>query len=89
MTSNDVIIATRDFVKCLTNMEFTGKIEVKELNPVGYEVQLYFHGNEYPTYIISANLTDKQFLQFLFNDLKNRSLWRQSYFTLKKVYDKR
>lgn len=70
-------------------MEFTGKIEAKALNPIGFEVSLYFHGNEYPTYTITADLPDKEFLQFLFDNLKSRSLWRESYFTLKKIYDKR
>jgi|GEM_PF-4150863 len=62
MTKEDVITATRDFVRCLTNMEFTGKIEAKALNPIGFEVSLYFHGNEYPTYTITADLPDKEFL---------------------------
>lgn len=69
-------------------MEFTGKIEAKPLNPQGFEVSLFFHGNEYPTYTISADLPDQAFLQYLYKDLKNRSLWRESYFTLKKIYDK-
>jgi len=43
-------------------MEFTGKIEAKALNPIGFEVSLYFHGNEYPTYTITADLPDKEFL---------------------------
>lgn len=51
--------------------KYIGKLKVIKLYPIGYEIQFGMNTPECPD-IIYAELEDKEFLEFLRNELKHR-----------------
>lgn len=73
MTHTDLKQAIRDFCKCLYKAEFIGRIDVIDLDPTGYRVDIYVNRSECPISIIS-DLQDNEFLEYLKNELRVRNL---------------
>lgn len=73
MTHIELKQAIRDFCKCFYKAEFIGKIDITDLDPTGYKVDIYVNRSECPISIIS-DLEDDKFLEFLKNELRVRNL---------------
>ena len=79
MTHQELIAAIQDIIRCQHNREFTGKITVKDLEPNGYSVG--FEVIQYRPLYISATLPDKEFLQYMKQELRNKAFIFAKYYT--------
>ena len=89
MTIVELEQVIRDYVFDVYNMCFTGKIIIRELNPIGYDVALCFSNNYKPVHI-AAQLPLDDYLKYFKEELRNRHFdsvhWYTGYQTL--PYDK-
>lgn len=53
--------------------EYIGKLKIRKLNPIGYEVQLGMNTPECPD-VIYAELEDKAYLKFIKDELNHRRI---------------
>lgn len=59
-------------------MEYTGRLEVEDLDPVGYKVSLYLGRAEAPLVLI-ADLEDDDFVAYIKEELRSRKLQKTQY----------
>ena len=71
MTTIELEQVIRDYILDIYKKEYTGKIYVKKLDPVGYYIQLELSMRNKPM-TIYAELGDKAFLKFLRQELKDK-----------------
>lgn len=79
MTHTELKQAILDYICELYKRKFIGDIKIENLDPVGYKVSFNFDRSEMPLVII-ADLPDKEFLQFIKEELRKRKLHRVKYF---------
>lgn len=65
-------------------MEFIGEIKIKNLDPIGYKVSLNLDRSENPLVII-ADLPDKEFLDFIKEEIRSRKLHKVKHYLTTKV----
>lgn len=89
MTTTELEQVIRTSICNTFKREYTGKIKIKKLDPVGYSVSLYPQG-EYIPLVFDAELEDDLFIKYLIEDIRNRKFHLQWYGTLNKIesYDK-
>lgn len=68
----------------LYKMEYIGKIEIEDLDPIGYKVSFNLDRSENPLVII-ADLPDEEFLPFIKEELRSRKLQRLKHFIATKL----
>lgn len=73
-----------DKLRAIYNAEYIGKLKVRKLDPIGYEIRLGMNTPECPD-IIYAELEDQDFLNFLDEELKHRRINTILYSTLLKT----
>ena len=83
MQIQDIEQATLEFIKDFYKKEYTGKIEVKKLEPKGYSVTLFLQGRYVPT-TFYAELDDDKFLKYLREEIRNKKYHLQWYGELNK-----
>lgn len=71
MTSKELEQVILDYIMDIYNAEYTGKIKVTKLHPIGYSIALGMNTPECPD-VIYAELEDEKFLKFLKNELQHR-----------------
>lgn len=95
MTTHDIEQAIRDIIKCLYCKEYQGLLKVQETfyqfpgeppEHLGYKVSIGLNKDEKPLSIAGEG-TPEQFLEFITNELKARSLDRTRYFTAIQLYE--
>ena len=69
MTHTELIAAIQEIIKDLYKGEYVGKIRVKDLHPMGYEVAFEHH--QYKPTFYSASLPDDEFLKFIKKELRH------------------
>ena len=67
-----------DYILDTYNCKYVGELKIEDLNPTGYKVSFYLNHTENPLVIIS-DLPDKEFIDFIKNELKIRKLHRTKY----------
>ena len=89
MTKEELEQVIRTSIMDTFKLEYTGKIKIIKLDPIGYSVSLYPQG-EYVPLVFDAELEDDLFIKYLIEDLRNRKFHLQWYGTLNKrePYDK-
>lgn len=65
-------------------MEFIGEIKIEDLNPIGYKVSLNLDRSENPLVLI-ADLPDKEFLDFIKEEIRSRKLHKVKHYLATKV----
>lgn len=73
MTTTELEQVIRDYILDIYKKEYTGKINVQKLDPVGYYIHLGMSMPERPL-VIYAELEDREFLKFLKKELKDKRL---------------
>lgn len=95
MTTQELEQAILDMIRELYCKEYTGRLDVKETfytfpgeepEHLGYKVEIGLNKDEKPL-SIACDGSDKEFLQFIRQELMERSLDRTSYFTAIQLYD--
>lgn len=71
-------------MKELYQMDFTGDIKIKDLDPVGYSVSFNFNKSENPLVII-ADLPDDEFLPFIKEEIRSRKFHKVNYYNTTKL----
>ncbi len=71
MTTIELEQVIRDYILSTYKKEYTDKMYIKKLDPVGYSIQLEL-GMRYKPITIYAELEDKEFLKFLKQELKDK-----------------
>ena len=71
--------AIRDLIFKVYGKCYIGKLKVKELNPVGYDVIIGLDREEYPLHIMAEYQWDK-FLTFIEKELRQRHLQTTEYY---------
>ena len=66
-------------MRLIYKADFIGKIDIEDLEPVGYKVSFYLDNPEYPLVII-ADLPDEEFIPFIKKELRFRKLADTRYF---------
>ena len=72
-------------MKFIYKADFIGKIDIEDLEPVGYKVSFYLDNPEYPLVII-ADLPDEEFISFIKKELRIRKLIDTKYYKTIKLY---
>lgn len=90
MTSEEQVIQNikqyiLEQIKQLYKKEYTGKLWVSELNPIGYQIKFGMNNNDKPL-VISAELECNQFLKFMRKELIDRRMDLVKYFIGVKTY---
>ncbi len=83
MSIQDIEQATLEFIRVFYNLNYTGKIEVDKLDPVGFSVTLFPQGQYVPV-VFYAELDDNKFLKYLKEEIRNRKYHLQWYGELNK-----
>lgn len=80
----------RDLIYKVYGKCYIGKLKIKHLQPVGYELLLMLDCDEKPLHI-AAQLQWNEFLEFIEKELRIRHLHTTSYYTGYKIdeYDER
>lgn len=86
MTPLDMSQVIRGYIRELYNLEYNKKIDVKNLEPEGYQLSLYLDGSIHP-FVLMADLPEQEFLQYVKEELRKRKLQKTKYFKLTKLYD--
>lgn len=73
MTEQELEQVTREYMRDIYKAEYIGKMRVEKVQPYGYLIKLGLNTPECP-YIIYAELKDKEFLEFLREQLKTMKL---------------
>lgn len=73
MTEQELEQVTREYMLDIYKAEYIGKMKVEKVQPFGYLIKLGLNTPECP-YIIYAELKDKEFLEFLREQLKTMKL---------------
>lgn len=84
MTHTDLKQVILDCIRQLYKMEFIGEIKIENLNPVGYKVSLNLDRSENPLVLI-ADLPDKEFLDFIKEEIRSRKLHKVKHYLATKV----
>ena len=84
MTHTDLKQAILDCIRQLYKMEFIGEIKIEDLNPIGYKVSLNLDRSENPLVLI-ADLPDKEFLDFIKEEIRSRKLHKVKHYLATKV----
>jgi len=84
MTHTDLKQAILDCIRQLYKMEFIGEIKIEDLDPVGYKVSLNLDRSENPLVLI-ADLPDKEFLDFIREEIRSRKLHKVKHYLATKV----
>lgn len=71
-------------MKHIYKADYIGKLEIEDLDPVGYKVSFYLDNPEYPLVII-ADLPDEEFIPFIKEELRYRKLVKTKYFKTVKI----
>lgn len=66
-------------MKDLYKAEYVGRIDIEDLDPVGYKVSFVMDREEKPLVII-ADLPDEKFLPFIREELRSRKLNRTGFY---------
>ena len=72
-------------MKFIYKADFIGKIDIEDLEPVGYKVSFYLDNPEYPLVII-ADLPDEEFKKKKKKELRIRKLADTKYYKTIKLY---
>lgn len=95
MTTHDIEQAILDLIKNLYCKEYRGLLKVyettykfpgEEPKHIGYRMDLGLNKDEKPL-SIACDGTAEEFIKFIENELKQRSLIRTKYFTAIQLYD--
>ena len=84
MTHTDLKQVILDCIRQLYKMEFIGEIKIEDLNPIGYKVSLNLDRSENPLVLI-ADLPDKEFLDFIKEEIRSRKLHKVKHYLATKV----
>ena len=84
MTHTDLKQAILDCIRQLYKMEFIGEIKIEDLQPIGYKVSLNLDRSENPLVLI-ADLPDKEFLDFIKEEIRSRKLHKVKHYLATKV----
>lgn len=71
MTTTELEQVIREYLLDIYKKEYTGKIEITKIEPVGYHVRLGLSMPEKPL-VIYAELDDCEYLKFLKQELKDK-----------------
>lgn len=77
MTHSDLIHQIHDIIRDITKKELRVAIGVQDLNPVGYVVCIEFR--QYDPVYYSAELSDDEFMKFIYRQLKQCKFLRNEY----------
>lgn len=69
-------------IEDIYNKKYIGYINVKELNPIGFDVS--FGNPEKPTHI-SAELNEDKFIKYFVQELRDRHLYDSQYFETRRI----
>jgi hypothetical protein len=78
MTIIELEQVIRDLFFELYHKCYIGRIQIKKLNPIGYNVRMELGSSDKPT-VFHAELEDTEFIKFLRQDLKARNFQLQSF----------
>lgn len=78
MTVQELEQVTLEYIQDMYKAAYIGKIKVEKVNPVGYMIKLGMNTPECPN-IIYAELPDKEFLEFLKDELRSMNLHLRFY----------
>lgn len=84
MTTQELEQVIREQLLDIYKAEYIGKIYIKKLDPIGYEIKLGMNTPECPD-VIYAELEDNEFLKFLKEELKHRRSTVTFYGKLQKI----
>lgn len=73
-----------DWIRNCYNAEYIGLLTVEKLNP-GYKFTIGIPSYMFPTTIATDLNTDKEFLNFIYLELKSRNYIRQDYYRVYRV----
>lgn len=71
--------AIRDYIRSLYNADYVGYLVVDKLNP-GYKVTIGIPSYMHPTSIAGDFETDEAFLDYVFEDLRQRNYMRIDFY---------
>lgn len=71
MTTTELEQVIRDYLRDIYKKEYTSKMYITKLNPIGYSIQFELSMRNKPI-TIYAELDDKPFLKFLKQELKDK-----------------
>lgn len=63
---------------------FIGKLEITDLDPIGYKVSINLDNSENPL-IIMGEYSDEDFIPFIKEELRSRKLHKLEHFKLQKL----
>lgn len=69
MTTGELEQVIREYILDMYDKEYSGKLQIEKLNPIGYHVVFGLSTPEKPL-VIYAELPDEQFLKFLKEELR-------------------
>ncbi len=84
MTHTELKQVILGYMRDLYKMEYTGGIEIEDLDPVGYKISFNLNKSEMPLVII-ADLPDEEFLPYIKEELRSRKLQRVQYYKATKL----
>lgn len=79
MTHQDLKQVILDYFRTTYEAEFIGKLEIENLDPVGYKIKLYLDNDYYPLVII-ADLPDEEFIEYIKEELRSRKLHKTKFY---------
>ena len=85
MTTTELEQVIRECILDMYKKEYTGKMAIEKLNPVGYRIKLGLSMPEKPL-VIYAELPDEQFITFLKEELRIKRFNLLYYGQLNSVY---
>lgn len=85
MTLTDMNQAIRGYIRELYNVEYNKKLEIERLESGGFKASFYMRNSEFP-FVLIADLPEKEFLKYVYNELRKRQLQAHQYFKTIKLY---
>ena len=85
MTTQEIEVAILDIIKDIYCKKYTSKLIVTELPGGGYSAKFALNNIDKPL-VISAQLNAPDFLKFIKQELRDKSLWRVEYSLGYKTY---
>lgn len=84
MTHTELKQVILDYIRSSYKADYIGKLEIDNLDPIGYKVSIYLNNDYYPL-VIMADLPDEEFIPFIKKEISNRNLVKNKYYKLTKL----
>ena len=85
MTNDELKQTILCLIEQLYNKKYIGKLWIKNLTPIGYQIKFGINNDDKPL-VISAELPEDEFIKFMKNELRERRLDYVKYFIGVKTY---